>query len=135
VRGGGGKVARTDGLHGGRKRGIRWLRLLFQRRRRGSERSVVKLHGIDRAIHTSAHEGRRRGVVVVSGRAHHVEGMVVLGVVVVWLQPLVVAWGLHGEYIRGGLIACWSGRGAAMRASERLAGSCRRAGKEIEDLG
>lgn len=30
--------------------------------------------------------------------------------VVVLLHPLVVAWGLHGGCIRGGLIACWSGR-------------------------
>jgi hypothetical protein len=44
-----------------------------------------------------------------------------LVLIVVLLRPLVVAWGLHGGgYIRGGLIACWSGRGAMMmRASER----------------
>ena len=113
MRGGGrSEVARTDGLHGGRERGIRWLRLLFQRRRRGSERSVVEFHGIDRAINASAHEGRRRRVVVVTRRAHHIERM--LEIVVVLLRPLVVALGLHGGYIRGGLIACWSGRRAMM---------------------
>jgi hypothetical protein len=40
-------------------------------------------------------------------------------VVLVLLHPLVVAWGLHGGIIRGGLIACWSGK---MRC-KRLAGS------------
>jgi hypothetical protein len=109
VRGGGrSEVARTDGLHGGRQRGIRWLRLLFQRRRRGCERSVVEFHRIDRAINASAHERRRRRVVVVTRGAHGIEGM--LMVVVVLLRPLVVACGLHGGYIRGGLIACWRGR-------------------------
>jgi hypothetical protein len=115
VRGVGSKVTRTDGLHDRRKRGIRWLRLLFQRRRRGCERSVVELHGIDRAINASAHDGRRRGIVVGARRADHVEVVVVL----VLLHPLVVAWGLHGGIIRGGLIACWSGK---MRC-KRLAGS------------
>lgn len=46
-----------------------------------------------------------------AGRAHHIE-------VVVLLRPLVVAWGLHGGCIRGGLIACWGGPGA-MRALSR----------------
>lgn len=80
---------------------------------------MVEFHGIDRAINASAHEGRRRRVVEVTRRAHHIEGMLVL--IVVLLRPLVVAWGLHGGgCIRGGLIACWSGRGAMMmRASER----------------
>ena len=81
MRGGGrSEVARTDGLHGGR--GIRWLRLLFQRRRRGCERSVVEFHRIDRAINASAHEGRRRRVVVVTRRAHGIEGMLMVVVVV-----------------------------------------------------
>ena len=34
------------------------------------------------------------------------------------LRPLVVALGLHGGHIRGGLIACWSG-GAMLRALSR----------------
>jgi hypothetical protein len=95
---------------------------------------VVEFHGIDRAINASAHEGRRRRVVVVTRRAHHIEGMVELVVVVVLLllHPLVVAWGLHGGDIRGGLIACWSRRTRCDDdASERLAGSSwRRAGRD-----
>jgi hypothetical protein len=47
--------------------------------------------------------------------AEHVEVVVVL----LLLHPLVVAWGLHGGIIRGGLlIACWSGL-CAMRALSR----------------
>ena len=69
---------------------------------------MVEFHGIDRAINASAHKGRRRRVVVVTRRAHHVERMLELAVVL--LRPLVVALGLHGGYIRGGFIACWGRR-------------------------
>jgi len=77
---------------------------------------VVELHGIDRAINASAHDGRRL-VAVVARRAHHVEVLLML---LVLLHPLVVAWGLHGGCIRGGLIACWSGPGAMRALSQEL---------------
>lgn len=74
---------------------------------------MVELHGIDRAINASAHDGRRRGIVVYARGAHHVEVVLLLVV-----RPLVVAWALHDGRLRGGLIACWSGLGA-MRALSR----------------
>ena len=79
---------------------------------------MVEVHGIDRAINASAHEGWRRlcrgGVF---GRSHHVELLVV-----VLLRPLVVVWGLHGGCIRGGLISCWRRRAAIASALSRIAG-------------
>lgn len=103
----GSEVARTmASLHSGRMYRVRRLRLRFQRRR-GSKRSVVEVHGIDRAINASAHEGWRRlcrgGMF---SRSHHVE----VFVAVMLLRPLVVAWGLHDGCIRGGLISCWRRR-------------------------
>jgi hypothetical protein len=78
---------------------------------------VVEVHGIDRAIHASAHEGRRRlcrgGMF---GGSHHVE----LLVMVVLLRPLIVAWGLHDGRIRGGLISCWRRRAAIASALSRI---------------
>ena len=71
---------------------------------------MVEVHGIDRAINASAHEGRRRvcGWSMFGGWSYHVE---------VVLRPLVVALGLHDGRIRGGLMSCWRRRTAI--ASER----------------